>query len=72
MIKTETMTINEKEYTRTWSDVNMMIERDGELYEEAIDPIESGRIYTETEQEIETAEANEEDYLSALERLGVS
>lgn len=53
MIKTEKVTINEKEYTRTWSDNNMMIEReDGALYEEALDPIDSGRTYTETEQEI--------------------
>lgn len=53
MIKTETVTINEKEYTRTWSDNNMMIEReDGALYEEALDPVDSGRTYTETDQEI--------------------
>jgi hypothetical protein len=30
----------------------MMLERDGSLYEEAIDPISSGRIYTETDQAI--------------------
>lgn len=52
MIKTEKITLNEKEYTRTWSDNHMMIERDGSLYEEAIDPIDSGRTYTETNQEI--------------------
>ena len=52
MIKTEKITINEKEYIRTWSDNHMMIERDGSLYEEAIDPIDSGRTYIETDQEI--------------------
>lgn len=52
MIKTETIVINGQEYTRTWSDNHMMIERDGSLYEEAIDPIDSGRTYIETDQEI--------------------
>ena len=34
---------------RTYSDEGYMIERDGVLYEEAIDPENSGRVYTETE-----------------------
>lgn len=71
MIKTENITINGMEYIRTWSDDNKMIERDGELYEEAIDPIDSGRTYTETAQEILDAEATEADYIAALERFGV-
>lgn len=71
MIKTEKITINGKEYIRTWSDNNKMIERDGELYEEAIDPIDSGRTYTETAQEILDAEATEADYIASLERFGV-
>lgn len=33
---------------RTYSDSGMMIERDGELYEEAIDPAELNRQYTES------------------------
>lgn len=33
---------------RTYSDKNMMIERDGELYCEAIDPAELERVYVET------------------------
>lgn len=49
MLKTEIVTYSGKDYIRTWSDQNMMIERDGALYEEAIDPIDSGRIYTETD-----------------------
>lgn len=48
-IKTETVTINDRQYTRTWSDAGLMIERDGALYEEAIDPVGSGRTYVETE-----------------------
>lgn len=72
MIKTETVTINGREYIRTWSDLSMMIEREGALYEEAIDPIDSGRTYTETDQPIiHEGEAEEADYLAALERFGV-
>ena len=33
---------------RTYSDIGMMIERDGVLYSEAIDPDNLNRIYTET------------------------
>ena len=33
---------------RTYSDQNMCIQRDGEIYEEAIDPEGTNRIYTET------------------------
>lgn len=73
MLKTETVIIDGKEYTRTWSDIGMLIERDGTLYLDAIDPIGSGRIYTETDKEPEIIdmEAEEADYLSALNRLGV-
>ena len=39
---------------RTYSDKGMMIERDGERYEEAIDPAELNRQYTETDEPIET------------------
>ena len=52
MLKTDTVTINGVDYIRTWSDADMMIERNGEMYEEAIDPIDSGRTYTETNQPI--------------------
>ena len=34
---------------RTYSDRGMMIERDGLLYSEAIDPVDSNRIYVETD-----------------------
>jgi hypothetical protein len=46
---------------RTYSDKGYMIERDGVVYEEAIDPENSNRVYTETEEE-----ATEADYISAL------
>ena len=35
---------------RTYSDRGMMIERDGEPYEEAIDPAELNRQYVETDE----------------------
>lgn len=49
MIKTEQITINGKAFIRTYSDRGVMIERDGAVYSEAIDPIGSGRTYTETD-----------------------
>ena len=47
MIYTETVTINGREFTRTYSDA-YMVTRDGVEYDEAIDPIDSGRTYTES------------------------
>ena len=41
---------------RTFSNKGMMIERDGELYADAIDPVELGRIYAETNVPAETIE----------------
>lgn len=49
MIKTEQIQINGTEFVKTYSDKNMMIERDGAVYSEAIDPIGSGRTYSETD-----------------------
>lgn len=57
---------------RTYSDKGMYIERNGELYVEAIDIAAFGYTYTETDRPIETEETTEEDYLNALERLGVN
>lgn len=61
MIRTESITIGEQQFIRTYSDRGMMIhggmpEAD---YSEAIDPAELGRTYTETDIPIEgdTAEA---------------
>lgn len=46
MIKTERISIGGVEFLRTCSDA-YLIERDGVLYEEAIDPPEAERTYTE-------------------------
>lgn len=47
MIVTETFYINEREFTRTYSDANRYVVRDGVEYSEACDPSEFGRTYTE-------------------------
>jgi hypothetical protein len=57
---------------RTYSDIGMMIERDGVRYSEAVDPAELNRQYTETDEPIAGEDATEADYLNALNRLGVS
>ncbi len=48
MIITEQIEKRETRYIHTYSDAGMMIERDGLQYVDAIDPIASGRTYTET------------------------
>ena len=53
MIKTEIVTIKGKAYNRTYSSEGYMIEREGVQYSEAIDPITSNRVYTETKTKIE-------------------
>jgi hypothetical protein len=52
MIFKETVAINDKQYMRTYSDTYTIM-RDGVEYTEAIDPIDSGREYTETENLLE-------------------
>lgn len=71
MIKTETITIGEKQFIRTYSDKGMMIhggmpEAD---YSEALDPADAGRTYTETDIPID-ADTTAEELLDIL--TGVS
>ena len=58
---------------RTYSDAGYMIEQDGVRYSEAVDPLDSGRLYTETDEPIDvgTKEETVEDYKAALQILGV-
>lgn len=49
MIITETVTIRNREFIRTTSDEGRYVVRDGVSYSEAIDPLDSGRVYTEGE-----------------------
>lgn len=53
MVITETITINGTEYIRNYSDAGLYIEREGEKYSDAIDPIGYDRQYTETDELIE-------------------
>lgn len=73
MIVKTTKKINGIEYDYTYSDTGMMIERNGARYCEAVDPLNSGREYTETDEPIETVteEATEADYQNALREMGV-
>ena len=73
MIIQTTKEINGVVYDYAYSDSGFMIERDGARYSEAIDPFNSGRVYTETDEliEIETDDATIEDYQKALKEFGV-
>ena len=46
---------------RTYSDQNMKIERDGVMYDEAVDPEGFDRVYTETDIPIEVPEEEQAD-----------
>ena len=73
MIIQTTKEINGVVYDYAYSDSGYMIERDGVRYSEAVDPLNSGRLYTETDEPIDvgTKEETEEDYKAALQILGV-
>ena len=73
MIIQTTKEINGVVYDYAYSDSGYMIERDGVRYSEAVDPIDSGRLYTETDEPIDvgTKEETMEDYKTALQILGV-
>lgn len=49
MIKTEVYSLGGMSITRTWSDDGRYVVRDGIAYEEANDPTDLGRTYTEGE-----------------------
>ena len=57
MLITELIEINDTTYIRNYSDKGLFIERDGIKYAEAIDPVETDRIYTETEEVIPNYES---------------
>ena len=73
MIIQTTKEINGVVYDYAYSDSGYMIERDGARYSEAVDPLDSGRLYTETDEPISvgTKEETVEDYKAALQILGV-
>lgn len=59
MIKTELIMVDGHQLRRTWSDAGFMIERDGAMYSEAVDPVEFDRVYTETDIPVESESADE-------------
>ena len=73
MIIKKTKEINGIVYDYAYSDSGYMIERDGVRYSEAVDPLDSGRVYTETDEPIDmgTDEATVEGYQIALNEFGV-
>ena len=73
MIIQTTKEINGVVYDYAYSDSGYMIERDGVRYSEAVDPLDSGRLYKETDEPIYvgTSEESVEDYKAALQILGV-
>ena len=73
MIVQTTKEINGIMYDYAYSDSGFMIERDGARYSEAVDPLDSGRFYAETDEPIDmgTDDATVEDYQAALNEFGV-
>ena len=73
MIIQTTKEINGVVYDYAYTNTVYMIERGGVRYSEAVDPLDSSRVYTETDEPVEigTREATEEDYKAALKILGV-
>ena len=72
MIIQTTKVINGAIYDYAYSDSGYMIERDGVRYSEAVDPLNSGRVYTETDEliEIKIDNATAEDYRKTLNKFG--
>lgn len=56
MIIREPLVIKGKAFIKTYSDIGMMVERDGVRYVEAIDLEYLGREYVETDEPIESTE----------------
>lgn len=70
MIKTEIITINGRQLKRTWSDDGKLIERDGAQYSEAVDPLDSGRTYIETNERIDAEQTiGGDEFLAMLEEV---
>lgn len=65
MIRTENYFIGEREFTKTYSDSGRYVVRDGVSYEEANDPSEFGRTYTEGDI-MEEPDSEAEDILNII------
>lgn len=65
MIQTENMIINNITFVRTYSDTGHKVERDGVAYDEAIDPADTGRTYTESAEMVGEDEESDSEYAEA-------
>lgn len=63
MIKTEHLTINGRDFVRTYSDSNRYVVREGVSYAEAYDPAGFGRVYIEGD--VMEDNSTDEDYAEA-------
>ena len=68
MIKTDPVTINNKEYVKSYSDTGMRIERNGRRFSSALDPVGSDRQYIETDKPIPTSKPPKEPTLKPMYR----
>ena len=59
MIVTQIVTINGNDFQKTFSDKGFKIKRDGVVYDEAIDPVDTDRVYEETDTPVEKLEDEE-------------
>lgn len=72
MLYTETVEIRGRQFIRTYSDTYRIM-RDGLEYDEAIDPVDSGRTYTESDTPLESDMTEVEQKAAAYDILtGVS
>ena len=73
MIVKENIEIGGKGFVKQYSDGGFYIERDGGKYSEAIDPAELNRVYTETDEPIdsEAGDLTVADALEVLNEFGV-
>ena len=60
MIVTEQLTINDRQFTKTYSDSGFMVECDGAQYSEADDFAYQTRTYEETDEPIDPVEESDE------------
>lgn len=68
MIQTENFEKNGRTLVRTSSDAGYLIRQDGTgaVYDEAVDPVEMGRTYTETDEQRPDAELTAQEALDII------
>lgn len=73
-IVTGKVTINGVEFMHTYSDIGMKVEREGVRYDEAYDPMNTGRVYVETDEPIDAETVSEDEQYAQAGRIlmGVS